>query len=124
MILIYWIIQSLSYKGPQHLGLALSRKQLLALLAMEITWFSILYLFYYFNQHADTADSFAWRNVFLYFRGVLPLLGLISIDDHFFKFLSNPTWECLLVALILDYLILWMISKYKKRRANTHQKIN
>jgi len=113
MILIYWIIQSFKYKGHQNFGLALTKKQLLALLTMEIVWFSILYIYYYFSATPDTADSFAWRNALLYFRGVLPVIGLSSINDHFFRFPSNPTWECLIIVLVLDYIFLWIVARLK-----------
>jgi|SRR6516162_9942673 hypothetical protein len=123
MILVYWIIQSLRYQGRRNFGLGLSRKQLLALLVMEVVWFLALYLFYLISQSPNTADSFAWRNMFLYFRGVVPIIGLAAINDHTFRFLNDPTWECFVMVLVVDYIFLLLVSIIKKRRKKYLQNI-
>lgn len=115
MLLIYWIRQCINYKDNLNYGIALSKKQILLLLLSEALLFLLLFLLYYFNQSPDTANSFAWQNIFLYFRGVLPIMALTSLDDRTFRFLSNPTWECLIAAIIIDYLVLFITTKLKKR---------
>jgi len=115
MLLVYWLKQSISYKGNLNYGIALSKKQILFLLLSESLLFLLLFLLYYFNQSPDTANSFAWQNIFLYFRGVLPVMALTSIDDRTFRFLSNPTWECLITAIIVDYLVLLVASRVRSK---------
>ena len=115
MLLTYWIYQCLKYKGEFNLGIGLSKKQILFLILSEILLFCVLFLLYYLNQNRNIANSFAWQNIFFYFRGVLPVLALNSLDDRTFKFLSNPTWECLIVVLIVDYIVLLVITRFKKK---------
>ena len=116
MILVYWILKSLTYKGNLHYGIALSIKQIALLLLSEIALFGILFLLYYINQELNTANSFASQNIFLYFRGVLPIMALASLDDKTFGFLSNPIWECLIAALIIDYIALLITAKCKRNK--------
>lgn len=112
MLLVYWILQSLKHRGGLNFGIALSNKQIVFLILSEILLFSILFLLYYLNQDPDTANSFAWQNVFFYFRGTLPVMALNSLDDRTFRFLSNPTWECLIVGLIIDYIALLITTRF------------
>jgi hypothetical protein len=115
MLLVYWIYQCLKYKGALTVGIALSKRQILFLILSEILLFCVLFLFYYLNQDPDTANSFAWQNMFFYFRGVLPVMALNSFDDNAFRFLSNPTWECLIAVLIIDYIALLITTRFKKK---------
>jgi len=115
MLLAYWIYQCLKYKGAFNFGIALAKRQILFLILSEILLFSVLFLLYYLNQDPDTANSFAWQNMFFYFRGVIPVLALTSLDDKTFNFLSDPTWECLVAAFISDYIVLLIITRFKKK---------
>lgn len=115
MLLVYWIVQCLKYRGDLHFGIALSKRQILFLILSEMLLFSVLFLLYYLNQDPDTANSFAWQNMFFYFRGVLPVMALNSLDDRTFKFLSDPTWECLIAVLIIDYIALLITTRFKKK---------
>ena len=62
----------------------------------------------------DTANSFAWQNMSFYFRRVLPVMALNSLDDRIFSLLSNPTWEFLIAVLIIDYIALLITTRFKK----------
>jgi len=115
MILVYWIIQSKKYNGSSHLGIALSKKQILFLLLSEICLFTLLYLLFYFNRSPDSANDFVWQNIFFYFRGVWPIIGLSKLDDHLFRF-HNPTWQCLIAAIVVDYLVLATTKKILNKK--------
>jgi hypothetical protein len=112
MLLVYWILQSLKHRGSLNFGIALNKRQILFLVLSEMLLFSILFLLYYLNQDPDTANSFAWQNMFLYFRGILPVIALNSLAERTFRFLSNPTWECLIAVLIIDYIALLITSRF------------
>ena len=114
MLLIFWTSQAIKYKGDLNLGLALSKKQLFLLLLSEAILFGILLFLYYLSRSPDIANSFSWQNMVFYFRGVLPIMALTSLDDQMFKFLSNPTWECLIAALVIDYVVLFITTRLKK----------
>ena len=118
MILIYWIYQSYKYNGELNYGVALSKKQIPKLIISQLVLFIGLFLLYYFSQNSDTANSFAWQNILLYFRGILPMVVLTFLSDRTFRFLSNPTLECLIMAFIIDYIALIFVKliKYKKRK--------
>jgi hypothetical protein len=104
----------LKYRGGLNFGIALSKRQIVFLILSEMILFSVLFLLYYLNQNPDTANSFAWQNMSFYFRGVLPVMALNSLDDRIFSFLSNPTWECLIAILIIDYIALLITTTFKK----------
>ena len=116
MLLIYWVYQCLKYKGDLNFGIALAKRQILFLILSEILLFSVLFLLYYLNQNSDTANSFAWQNMVFYFRGALPVMALSSLDDQTFRFLSDPTWECLIAVLIIDYITLLITTRFKKKK--------
>jgi hypothetical protein len=115
MLLVYWIYQCLKYRGGLNFRIALSKRQILFLILSELLLFSVLFLLYYLNRDPYTANSFAWQNMFFYFRGVLPVMALNSLDDRIFRFLSDPTWECLIAVLIIDYIALLITTRFKKK---------
>ena len=112
MLLIFWLTQVKKYTGFTHIGIGLSWKQLLLLLLSEFLLFSVLYFLYFLSIDSTVANSFAWQNLFLYARGVLPILAIAAIDDKTFHFVNNPTWECLIVVLIIDYIVLSIATKF------------
>lgn len=109
-LLIYWCVLVFKYKGEKTLLLRLSKKQVIALVIAEVILFIGMYLNYKTHKSVDIADSFAWHYSIVYARGVLPLIGLASLDDNIFDY-KDPVLSCLVVGLIVDYIILLICTK-------------
>ena len=121
-VLIYWCVLTFRHKGGKTLSLGLSKKQLIALFAIEVGLFIVMFLNYEMHKSPDVADSFAWHYSLVYARGVLPIAGLSSADDRIFNF-KDPVFACLLSGLIVDYIILLLCTKISdavKKGAATH----
>ena len=103
------------YNSQNHLGLALSWRQIFQVLLTELMLFMALYLLYYISIDPDAANSFASSNIFLYSRGVLPIIALTEISDDRFFFTVDPTWQCLVSVLILDYIVLALATVFFKK---------
>lgn len=72
-------------------------------------------MYFNFESHksSNIADSFAWHYSIIYARGVLPIIGLSSINDSIFNF-ADPILLCLISCLIMDYIILLIITQISK----------
>lgn len=122
-ILIYWCVLVFRNHGKKTLGLRLTGKQINILVVLEVVLFAAMYINYEVNKSPEIADSFAWHNVIIYARGVLPLAALAAINDKVFTF-KNPVFSTLPIALIVDYILLWLCSRIadlvKAKKAKAH----
>ncbi len=109
-VLIIWCVLVFKYKGINTLLLKLSKNQIIALVSIEVTLFIAMYVNYETYKSLDLADSFAWHYLIIYARGVLPIVGLASINDKVFGF-KDPLLSCLIVGLTVDYIVLLICSK-------------
>jgi hypothetical protein len=74
---------------------------------IEILLFIVMYVNYETHKSADVANSFGWHNSIVYARGVLPVIGLMSINDKIFS-IKDPIFICLFSAIIVDYVVLFI----------------
>lgn len=115
LLLIPWIIFGFN-SVQKFIGLNQTRTSIITLLVVEIIYFCILIKFLNKpNSEIAGRGSFAWQYMFLYEKGIFPLQGIAEtinghwgdkIDRHY-KFLY------LLTALVMDYIILWIISPWR-----------
>ncbi len=113
-ILIYWCVLVFRNPGRKTLGIGLTGRQIGTLLVLEVFLFVAMYISYEANRSPETADSFAWHNLIIYARGVLPLAGLAALNDKVFS-LRDPVFATLPTALVVDYMLLWMCSQVADR---------
>lgn len=103
------------FKHPEKkfLGLQQTKKSLLTLLIVEIAYFTTL-IFLLDDPDPNVAGqgSFAWMYMFLYEKGIFPLLTITEnfnpLSDAIID--KNYKWLYLLTALFMDYIILKLIS--------------
>jgi len=113
LLLIPWIIFGFKHRDYRFIGLTQSRRSVVALLIIEILLWTVLVLLLD-KPNPDIAGqgSFAWMYQFIYEKGILPTwliaenIGSTLGDqiDNNYKFVY------LVTALIMDYLILFLIS--------------
>jgi hypothetical protein len=106
-IFIFYFILLFRHNSNKTLFLNLSRKKLITLTSIEIILFIGMYFNYQLHKSPEIADSFSWHYSIIYARGVLPLAGLMSINDRIFNF-RDPVFSCLLAGLLVDYLLLFL----------------
>jgi|SRR5882672_1583244 len=111
LMTIPWII--FGFKNPSKKFLALNQtpKSLLTLLIIEIVFFLVLVLLLD-KPNPDVAGQgdFDWTYLFVYDKGIFPIIGLTEIDDHLFNNLGNYKISFFISALIVDYILLYLIS--------------
>jgi hypothetical protein len=121
LLLIPWII--FGFKNPHYrcLGLTQTKKSILRLLVLEIVFWTLLFLL------LDKPDpriagqgSFAWMYILFYEKGIIPTCLIAeSIDSSLGDRIdSNYQFIYLLVALCVDYLLLFLISSRVTRLFN------
>jgi hypothetical protein len=110
ILLIVWCVFVFRNKTERTLALRLSKKQFLTLIIIEVILFLIMYANYNAHANSDVADSFSWHYSIMYARGVLPLAGLVSLNDKIFG-LKDPVFLTLLMCLIVDYFVLFCFTK-------------
>lgn len=113
LILLIWCVLVLKNKTKKTLFLNLSSTQIFTLLIMEIILFLLMYFNFESHKSSYIADSFAWHYSLVYARGVLPIIGLSSINDSLFNF-DNPILLCLISCLTMDYIILFIFTQISK----------
>lgn len=106
VVLLGAIYRVLIYDGKKFIGISLSKCDLILLLFFEIVF--LLLCFFDFRQFSSNsvAADFAWNNLIVYYRGVIPLAGIMSIWDFD---LENPMLTGLLMlfgAVSFDYVLL------------------
>ena len=123
LLLIPWIVFGFRHPENKFLGLRQSRKSLLTLLIVEIAYFTLLILLLDKpDPNVAGQGSFAWMYMFLYEKGIFPLLTITEnfnpVSDAIID--KDYKWLYLLTALLMDYIILKLISptifNFKKQR--------
>ena len=118
MLILFWVYFVLVYKGRTNLGLRLSWNQIFLLVGIEFLFFIFFCVDYCSWKTGDVASDFIWHYLFLYPRGVLPLTGLIALNDRVFQ-IDKVSYLTFPMALIVDYLVLFISSivvTYFKRK--------
>lgn len=113
LLLIPWIVYGFRHPDNHFLGLRQTKKSLLLLLTVEIAYFTTLILLLDKpDPNVAGQGSFAWMYMFLYEKGIFPLLiPAEMINGHWGdKIDSNYKILFLLTALIMDYIVLKLIS--------------
>lgn len=113
MILLYYLYLTSRYKGVTNWGIRLSKANILSLFILELCFFLLLLLNFKLTKDPLMADSFAYRYMFIYPRGVLPLILLSSISDRLFHF-GDPQIICFIVVIATDYIALRVFSSMFK----------
>ena len=113
LLLIPWIIFGFKNSGKSFIGLNQTKKSMITLVIVEIVFFTILML----NLPKPNPDiagqgSFAWTYMFFYEKGIFPLFTSAECIDGNLgdKIDNNYQFLYLIMALIMDYLILKIIS--------------
>ncbi|MEM0543077.1 hypothetical protein WFZ85_10640 [Flavobacterium sp. j3] len=123
LLLIPWIVFGFKHPENNFLGLRQTRKSLLTLLIVEIAYFTILILLLDKpDPNVAGQGSFAWMYMFLYEKGIFPLLTITEnfnpVSDAIID--KDYKWLYLLTALLMDYIILKLISptifNFRKQR--------
>ena len=123
LLLIPWIVFGFRHPEDKFLGLRQTRKSLLTLLIVEIAYFTLLILLLDKpDPNVAGQGSFAWMYMFLYEKGIFPLLTITEnfnpISDAIID--KDYKWLYLLTALLMDYIILKLISptifNFRKQR--------
>ncbi len=113
LLTIPWIIFGFKNSDKTFIGLNQTKKSIIALVIVEIIFFSIL-MFNLPKPNPDIAGqgSFSWMYMFFYEKGIFPLLiPAECIDGNLGdKIDNNYQFLYLITALIMDYLILKIIS--------------
>ncbi|MCH8319241.1 MAG: hypothetical protein IIA88_12250 [Bacteroidetes bacterium] len=128
LLLIPWIIFGFRNPDEKFLRLNQTKRSLTTLLIVEIAYFSILLALLGDKNH-DVAGSrsFAWTYSMIYEKGIFPAFGLAELIDPVGgdRLDSDYPVVYLMIALIMDYIILTLISpktmrllKIKKSAAN------
>ncbi|MEM9053020.1 MAG: hypothetical protein AAGC47_13280 [Bacteroidota bacterium] len=81
------------------------------------------------NPNVAGQGDFGWTYMFVYAKGIFPIIGLMQISDPTFHELGNYTASFLISALLVDYILLFLISprtlnkilKGKKKNTNAQQ---
>ena len=113
LLIIPWII--FGFKNPERnfIGLNQTKKSILLLLLIEIIFFLIL--IFSLKGHDDNIagiDSFAWMYMFIYEKGIFPLLIPAEIIDGNWGDIIDRNYQFLflMMALLMDYILLKFIS--------------
>jgi len=113
ILLIPWIVFGFKHPDYRFIGLTQTKKSILTLVVVEIVFWTLLVLLLD-KPDPDNAGqgSFAWMYTFIYEKGIFPTWTLAesfnsSLGD---KIDSNFQFMYLIVALLVDYLILFLIS--------------
>ncbi len=123
LLLIPWIVFGFRHPENNFLGLRQTRKSLLTLLIVEIAYFTLLILLLDKpDPNVAGQGSFAWMYIFLYEKGIFPLLTITEnfnpVSDAIID--KDYKWLYLLTALLMDYIILKLISptifNFRKQR--------
>ena len=112
LVPVVWIFRS---KSGLNFGLALSKGWIVAVFVAELILLILVWIDYS-STPPDVATDFLWHNLFLYHRGVLPIVGIMSLVD--FAINANSIATIIFVyiaALIVDYLILLIFTYLKSK---------
>jgi hypothetical protein len=98
-----------------NIGLRLGKKQIAVLFSFELIVYIFIFLNYQSSVNLNIADDFIWHNLYSYFRGFIFLLGIqwignFAISSKIITLLAFPS------ALLFDYIILLIVSKFFKRK--------
>ena len=113
LLLIPWIVFGFKNSDKRFLGLNQTKKSVLVLLVVEIAFFLTLFLL------LDKPDlnvagqgSFAWMYYLFYEKGIFSCFGLAELIDGNLgdKIDTHYQFLYLLTALLMDYIILFLIS--------------
>ena len=111
LLLIPWIIFGFRHPEQRFLGLPQTKKSLLTLLLTEIAFFiTLILLLDKPNPNIAGQGDFGWTYLFIYEKGILPVIGLIEINDPLFHTLGKHSIAFFITALMMDYLLLKFIS--------------
>ncbi|OSZ82283.1 hypothetical protein CAP35_03170 [Chitinophagaceae bacterium IBVUCB1] len=107
-----------NYKGIKTLGINLRRIQLLILGLLELILFLLMIISY--QDEYNVANDFYWENMYVFPRGIFPIILLEFLSDSMFPINSIPLLKylILLFAWITDYVILLMLSIIKNFMTN------
>jgi len=113
LLLIPWIIYGFRHPSFRFLGLTQSKKSIVWLLIIEIIlWTVLFFLLDKPDPNIAGQGSFAWMYAFIYEKGIFPTWLIAenlnsSLGDSIDR---NFQLVYFIVALIMDYLILFLIS--------------
>ena len=111
LIAIFLIIK---HRGQGFLGLELSKKWILRIVYAELLLAILAIVDYQFNIDPESANDILWYNMVSYTRGVLPLIGLNEFIDLKANKIYVTGFYMFIVAVIVDYIILKIISILKR----------
>lgn len=118
-ILIIWAIFRLfNFNGKKIIGISISQRDASVLIVFEFILLALCYIDFKSISSSDIANDFAWNCLIIYYRGVLPLAGFMSLFDFEIK---NPLLMgifMLIGVIIFDYLLL-RIFTFIKFKLNT-----
>jgi hypothetical protein len=100
-------------KTEINYGIALKKNWLLLILIAELVLLILAWVDYS-SIPPDVASDFMWHNLFIYHRGVLPVVGIMSLVD--FEITANSITTLIAIfftALVVDYLILRLFTYLK-----------
>jgi len=120
LIIIVPIIFLFRYKGDKFLGLQLNKNWFFGLIIVEFIWIVICWVTYQSSINSSIANDFLWDNLFICYRGVLPMTGLLSIKD--FSINANSTLILIplyIITIVIDYIILKFFSVIKNSYGNS-----
>ena len=107
------IILVLKNKSGKFLGLQLKQKWVIGLVFIELALLILAILDYHKNVSSDIANDLLWHNMISYYRGVLPVAGLMEVADFNLNKVFSTGLLMFVGALLSDYLILKVVSIIK-----------
>src|SRR5450755_2934254 len=113
LLLIPWIIFGFKHANNRFIGLTQTKKNILRLLVIEIILWSLLMLLLGKpDPEVAGQGSFAWMYLYIYEKGIIPTwIVAENINSSFSdKIDNNYKFIYLITALIMDYIILFLIS--------------
>lgn len=118
VILIPWILYGFKQRGVTFLGLNQTKRSLFILLSIEfLLWTVLMILLDTSNPEIVGQDSFAWMYFWIYEKGIFPTLFLTELLEGTLgdKIDAHYQFLYLITALLIDYLILFIISPRPKQ---------
>jgi len=113
ILLIPWIVFGFKHPEKRFVGLTQTRKSILALVIVEVVIWTLLLLFLAKpNPNVAGQGSFAWTYQVFYEKGIFPTWFFAeslngSLGD---KIDSRYQFIYLIVALLVDYVLLFILS--------------
>jgi hypothetical protein len=106
------IIRVLSYNEKSNIGVNLSKGWLSGIVIAELIL--IILGFINYETFGTASDDILSLNLFVFFRGTIPLIGIMNINDFHLDASSMFALSVIfLLTLLFDYIFLFIASQIK-----------